>query len=103
MATYERLKAAGIVPVWTINHGPTTSMYYADPDGNKVELQIDNFDTAEELNAFFRSGEFARNPIGINFDPEALARRFHQGVPISDLKKPGFGASGGADPGARAK
>src|SRR5689334_906384 len=42
VATYERLKAAGITPVMPINHGPTLSLYYRDPDGNKVELQIDS-------------------------------------------------------------
>jgi len=31
-----------------VNHRPTTSMYYRDPDGNRVELQIDNFPTAKE-------------------------------------------------------
>ena len=38
-----RLKAAGILPYWCINHGPTTSLYYKDPDGNVIELftQID--------------------------------------------------------------
>jgi catechol 2,3-dioxygenase-like lactoylglutathione lyase family enzyme len=35
--TYVRLEAAGIAPFWCINHGPTTSMYYKDPDGNRVE------------------------------------------------------------------
>lgn len=87
VATYERLKAACILPVVTINHGPTTSMYYRDPDGNKVELQIDNFDTVEELKGFFRSGEFTRNQFGVNFDADELARKYHAGVPESELKK----------------
>jgi catechol-2,3-dioxygenase len=42
LATYRRLKAHGILPHWPINHGVTTSMYYRDPDNNRVELQIDN-------------------------------------------------------------
>ena len=90
VATYERLKAAGIVPVRTINHGPTTSMYYADPDGNQVELQIDNFDTPEECHAWFFRPEFAENPIGITFDPNDLAAQFHAGVPVAQLKHFGF-------------
>ncbi|PYM81948.1 MAG: biphenyl 2,3-dioxygenase [Candidatus Rokuibacteriota bacterium] len=45
LATYRRLKASGIEPARCINHGPTTSMYYRDPDGLRVELQIDNFAT----------------------------------------------------------
>src|SRR5262249_30958680 len=38
LSTYRRLKARGIVPGRTINHGPSVSMYYRDPDGNGVEL-----------------------------------------------------------------
>ncbi|MGH7934634.1 MAG: VOC family protein [Candidatus Binataceae bacterium] len=87
VATYERLKAAGIVPARTINHGPTTSMYYQDPDGNRVELQIDNFDTMDEAAAYFRTGEFSENPIGVTFDADELARKFHAGVPVAELKR----------------
>lgn len=59
-------------PVWSINHGPTTSLYYLDPEGVKVELQVDNFESAGELDAWFRAGDFATNPIGVEFDPEVL-------------------------------
>ncbi|MBM4257649.1 MAG: biphenyl 2,3-dioxygenase [Deltaproteobacteria bacterium] len=90
VTTYERLKAAGIVPVRTINHGPTTSMYYADPDGNQVELQIDNYDTPEECHAWFFTPEFAKNPIGILFNPDDLVEKFHAGVPVTQLKQIGF-------------
>ena len=87
VATYERLKAAGITPAAPINHGLTLSMYYRDPDGNKVELQIDNFDTMEQMKGFFRSNDFSKNPIGVSFDPDELARDFHAGVPEAELKK----------------
>ena len=89
VATYERLKAAGIAPYWTINHGPTTSMYYRDPDGNQVELQVDNFPTAAELDAWFRSGAFAKNPIGVEYDPDELVRKVHAGVPHAELIRRG--------------
>ena len=85
LATYRRLKAAGIEPVWCINHGPTTSMYYRDPDGLRVELQIDNFATDAELNAYFTSAEFQQNPIGVIYDPDDLARRYEAGVPLDEL------------------
>jgi catechol-2,3-dioxygenase len=94
--TYERLKQAGITPVVTINHGPTTSMYYRDPDGNRVELQVDNFESTEELKNFFHSDAFAKNPIGVNFNADQLARDFHAGVRESDLKK--YDATRGLDP-----
>ncbi|WP_167481093.1 FAD-dependent monooxygenase [Acidovorax cavernicola] len=70
--TYARLKSHGMQPVWSINHGPTTSLYYLDPEGVKVELQVDNFESASELDAWFRAGDFATNPIGVEFDPEEL-------------------------------
>jgi catechol 2,3-dioxygenase-like lactoylglutathione lyase family enzyme len=98
IATYERLKAAGITPLVPINHGLTTSMYYRDPDGNKVELQIDNFDSIEELKGFFRSNDFSKNPIGVSFDPDELARQYHAGVPEAELKK--YRPEAGLDPNA---
>lgn len=82
---YVRLAAEGITPFWCINHGPTTSMYYRDPDGNKVEFQVDNFDSTDECNAWMRKGEFAANPIGVIFDPEKLLARYRAGEPKESL------------------
>jgi catechol-2,3-dioxygenase len=82
---YKRLGALGIRPYWTINHGPTTSMYYRDPDGNQVELQVDNFPDTETLNAWFRSGAFAKNPLGVPYDPEQLLARWEAGEPEAEL------------------
>ena len=95
VATYERLDGEGIRPVTCINHGPTTSMYYADPDGNQVELQVDNYDTVEEAGSFFYSPAFAMNPIGVDFEPAELARRFHAGEDEAAIKRrPDSGARG---------
>ena len=85
LATYRRLMAAGIEPARCINHGPTTSMYYRDPDGLRVELQIDNFATMDEAHAYFTGPDFAENPIGVIFDPERLIRDYEAGVPFDDL------------------
>jgi len=82
--TYERLKAAGIRPQFCINHGPTTSMYFFDPDKNQVELQVDNVPESD-FAAYFANGAFARNPIGVTFDPDELARRYHAGEPEAQL------------------
>jgi len=87
LATYRRLKAAGIVPHWPINHGVTTSMYYRDPDNNRVELQIDNFATPKELDAYFQSPAFRDNPVGVTYDPEELCRRYEAGEPTVSLLK----------------
>lgn len=89
LETYLRLKELGIVPNRTINHGPTTSMYFFDPDGNNVELQIDNFSTIEETTAFLQSETFADNPIGVLFDADLLVERFQNGDPVEELIKQG--------------
>lgn len=95
---YDRLKVAGVQPVWCVNHGPTTSMYYADPDGNQLEFQIDNYDTVEEAGAFFFTDAFATNPIGVDFDPEELRRRLHAGEDETALKRrPASGPRGVED------
>ncbi len=88
--TYARLKQKGILPVWPVNHGLTTSLYYQDPDGNKVELQVDNFTNAEQLQAWFTQDEFKANPIGVNFDPEALIALYESGASQAELIRIGM-------------
>ena len=92
LTNYARLRDKGITPVWGVNHGPTTSLYYADPDGNQVELQVDNCDTVEEAGEFFFTESFAQNPIGVDFDPEDLYRRMQAGEDEAVLKR--YRASG---------
>ena len=82
---YVRLRDRGIRPFFCVNHGPTTSMYYRDPDGNRIELQIDNFATAEEGQAWMRSAAFDQNPIGVEYDPDELVKRCNAGVPVAQL------------------
>jgi hypothetical protein len=77
-----------VLPVLAINHGPTTSMYYADPDGNQIELQIDNFAAPQEGTAFMESESFANNPVGEVFDPKTILRRLRTGEPASELAAP---------------
>lgn len=93
--TYARLRDVGIKPVFPINHGPTTSIYYADPDGNQIELQVDNYEKIEDATAFFYSEAFAENPIGVEFDPEELLRKLNAGESEESLKvRPDIGKRG---------
>ena len=89
LANYLRLKELGITPYWCINHGPTTSLYYRDVDGNQIETQSDNFDTPEELAGFFHSNAFRANPLGVQFDPDLLVEHYRAGVPEDELKRQG--------------
>lgn len=87
LRTYERLKRQGIEPYWPIHHGVTISMYFRDPDGNSVELQVDAFDTMEESKAYMRSDAFRTNPTGVMYDPDELVRRHRAGEPLASLRQ----------------
>jgi catechol 2,3-dioxygenase-like lactoylglutathione lyase family enzyme len=78
LGTYARLKAAGIAPYWPIHHGTTLSLYYRDPDGNRMEFQVD-CGTVQEATALMRSPGFIENPVGVSYDPDLLLARFEAG------------------------
>ena len=87
LGNYERLRDMGIKPAWCVNHGPTTSMYYVDPDANQVEFQVDNYATVEEAGEFFFTAAFAANTIGVDYDPEDLIRRLRAGEDEAGIKQ----------------
>ena len=87
LLAYRQRKAKGISPVWSVNHGPTNSIYYKDPDGNLLETQVDNFENPDEATKFMMTKEFMENPIGTDIDPEDYIARIKQGEPIANLKR----------------
>jgi len=91
LATYVRLKPLGILPFWCINHGPTTSFYFRDPEGNDIELQADN---GEDPAAYFHSEAFAKNNLGVEFDPDELVRLWQAGASDAELSAVGTAATG---------
>ena len=82
---YAQLKEKGIRPYWCIHHGVTMSMYYADPDGNQMELQVDACATSEEANAYMHGAHFAANPIGVEYDPDEILAQLRSGTPGSEF------------------
>ena len=82
---YERLRDLGITPYRTMNHGPSTSFYYRDPDGNGVELSAVNFPTETEYARFVSSEAFKKNIAGAPIDADDLVARFRSGVPQAEL------------------
>jgi len=84
---YLQRKAHGITPYWCVNHGPTVSMYYHDPDGNDIETQVDVYGTSEEATEFMMSPAFAENPVGVDFVPEDLIKRLESGESEDSIKK----------------
>jgi catechol-2,3-dioxygenase len=89
LENYAQLKAQGIKPYWCVHHGITVSMYYADPDGNQMEFQVDCFASNEDANAFMEGPHFAANPIGVEYDPEEWLAKLRAGTPVSEfLQRP---------------
>jgi len=85
-ATYTQCKAHGIKPYWCIHHGLTISMYYADPDGNQMEFQVNAFDSEELCNAYICGPDFETNPVGVEFDPEAWLAAVQDGAALEDFR-----------------
>ena len=84
---YAECKANGIEPYWCVHHGLTVSMYYADPDGNQMEFQVDAFDSADECNAYISGPPFEVNPVGVEFDPEAWLAAVGNGASLDDFRE----------------
>ena len=78
MDTYARLKRAGITPYWPVHHGTTLSLYYTDPDGNRMEFQVD-CGSVQDAKALMATAAYAANPVGVDYDPDALLARFESG------------------------
>ncbi|GEM_PF-14743 len=86
MKTYLRLKKIGIVPAGCLDHGMTTSFYYRDPDGNYVELQVDNFGPDPAVStAFMHTPPFLANPIGVPINPDSYVAAWQQGASLPEL------------------
>jgi catechol 2,3-dioxygenase len=85
-SSYLRLKEAGITPALCLDHGMTLSYYYADPDGNHVELQVDCFGDWSKSREWMRSSsDFAANPIGHFVDPELIAADHADGMSFEQI------------------
>jgi catechol-2,3-dioxygenase len=85
LSNFERLRGLGILPYWSIHHGITVSLYYADPDGNQMEFQVDCFDNNGDANAFMSGPGYGANPIGVEFDPDEFMARLRAGEPEQAL------------------
>lgn len=101
LAHYLRLKALSILPVWAINHGPTTSLYYRDPEGTVIEFQVDNYATHAEAAAYFKTASFESNPIGVEFDPDAMVVLWQAGASHAQLALQGTAALPGGNAGPK--
>ena len=81
---YFEAKERGLDPLWTINHGWISGIYYKDPDGNLVEIFFEHFSSAEEFKNNI-SPDFEDEPIGTNMDIEVLYKMYKAGSEFSEL------------------
>ena len=85
-SNYLRLKDEDITPALCLDHGMTFSYYYADPDGNNVELQVDCFGDWHRSREWMHiSEEFKANPIGQFVDPEQVAADRAAGLSFDEI------------------
>lgn len=85
LENYAQLKEKSIVPYWCVHHGVTMSMYYADPDGNQMELQVDAFASGEDANRYMLGPHFEANPIGVEYDPDDVLEKIRSGTPGTEF------------------
>jgi catechol 2,3-dioxygenase len=86
--TYTRIKGLGIEPFLMTDHGPTIAFYYKDPDGNIVELFVDNFGDWDKSREYARtSPEFHKNAMGTFVDADKLVAARQAGMSFAELHR----------------
>jgi catechol-2,3-dioxygenase len=82
--THERLAGSSVLPTVSLNHGPTMSMYYQDPDKNVVELFYDTQYTEDQIAEFYAGGD--RYVLSaIPFDPVKKLEELRGGKTVAEL------------------
>jgi catechol 2,3-dioxygenase len=85
---YDRLARQGIEPFLNLDHGMTMSMYYQDPEGNGIEIQVDVFgDWSKSKEFMWATQEFDVNPIGEHFDPAQVSAARHEGMTFEEIHR----------------
>ena len=85
---YFKAKERGLKPLWTVNHGWISGLYYKDPDNNLVEVFFEHFSSANEFKQNI-SPDFEDEPIGTNMDVEILYEMLQSGSSFEDLIRKG--------------
>jgi len=82
LGTYVRLKKLGIPLLWAADQFIQTAIYYADPDGNIIELNVNNFTSdwtvTEQL-------KHLPAQLHLNVDPEKMIAARKAGASVWEL------------------
>ena len=87
LGTYVRLKNLGVLPVWAADHGVGISLYYEDPDQNRVEINASNYSDAWTATEHLR---ISRGMMMAHVDPEKMIAARKAGVSPWELHERAF-------------
>ncbi|HYM32250.1 MAG TPA: VOC family protein [Candidatus Cybelea sp.] len=91
LGTYIRLKGLEITPVMAADEGSQTSLYYTDPDGNSIELNINNYHNDWTATEHMRTAAAsAGQPRRVFVDPEKMVAARKTGASAWDLHERAF-------------
>ena len=76
-----RLKGLGVLPQWAADHGLGTALYYADPDGNIVEINVNNYGNAWTATEHMKTAPATM----VQVDPDKMIAARKAGVPAWEL------------------
>ena len=65
---YQRMKSKGVEIDRTNDHGLSKSVYFFDPDGNRLEVFCETMTTEEGLD-YMRAGKAGRDPLELEATP----------------------------------
>jgi catechol 2,3-dioxygenase len=83
LGTYARLKSLRIRPLWAADHGVGTALYYADPDQNIVELNVNNYGNEWTATEHLKNSP----PMMAQVDPEKMLAALRAGASPWELHK----------------
>ena len=81
LGTHSRLKNAGITPRWAADHGVGTAFYYADPDRNIVEINVNNYGNASTATEHIKT----MPPMMVQIDPDKMIAAREAGASAWEL------------------
>ena len=77
LGTYVRLKNLSVLPLWAADHGVGISLYYEDPEQNRVEINASNYSDAWTATEHLR---VSRGMMMAHVDPEKMIAARKAGV-----------------------
>jgi catechol 2,3-dioxygenase len=88
LGTYVRLERENILPVLAVDEGLQTAFYYADPDRNIIEINVNNYnDPFTAVEHMVSSTDFTRRPLGVQVDPDQMVTAREAGANAWQLHK----------------